>query len=57
MRMATKPKMFRLDEEVLEAWDRFCAAKKERQTAMVQRIMIETMKRHGYWPPKQKDAK
>ena len=57
MRMATKPKMYRLDVEVLEAWDRFCMAKKERQTAMVQRIMIETMKRAGYWPPKQKDAK
>jgi len=57
MRMATKPKMYRLDVEVLEAWDRFCMAKKERQTAMVQRIMIETMKRAGYWPPKAKEGK
>ena len=57
MRMPTKPKMYRLDVEVAEAWEKFCTAKKERPTAMVQRMMIETMKRHGYWPPKAKEGK
>ena len=57
MRMATKPKMFRLDEEVLDAFDRYCASLKERPTAVVQRLMIQAMKPKGYWPPKQKDAK
>lgn len=47
----------RIDEDVLEAWDRFCEAKKERPTAVVQRLMIEAMKRAGYWPQKAKEGK
>jgi len=51
--MATIVKSMRIDEEVLKAWERMCAAKKERPTAVVQRMMIEALKRAGYWRMKE----
>ncbi len=52
MRMATKPKMYRLDEEVVEAFERMCESKKERPTAVIQRLMLEAAKRAGFWKAK-----
>lgn len=47
--MATIVRSMRIDEEVLKAFDKMCAAKKERPTAVVQRMMLEAAKRAGYW--------
>lgn len=53
--MATIVKSMRIDEEVLKAFERMCAAKKERPTAVVQRMMMEAARRAGYWKePKEK---
>lgn len=52
MRMPTRLKSMRLDDEILTAFERWCDENRKKLTAVVQEFMLETLKQAKAWPPK-----
>lgn len=46
-----------LDADVAEAIEAYSVHIRERRNGMIQRVMIETMAKAGFWPPKPKSKK
>ena len=57
MRMATKPKLLRINERILDAFEDYCRKEEKRFTPLIEELMLKYLKGQHAWPPKQKDAK
>ena len=57
MRMATKPKLLRLNERILDAFEDYCRREEKRFTPLIEELMLKYLKGQHAWPPKAKEGK
>lgn len=52
--MPTKAKTLRLDVEILAQFEHYCVEERKKPTAVVQELILDLLKREGFWPSPRK---